>query len=47
MSKELQKIENIQNISKLSVGERINYLNKLKRKLYKMKIIFILRYTMT
>ena len=33
MSKELQKIENIQNISKLSVGERINYLNKLKKEI--------------
>ncbi len=33
MSKELQKIENIQNMSKLSVEERINYLNKLKKEI--------------
>ena len=33
MSKELQKIENIQNISKLSVEGRINYLNKLKKEI--------------
>ena len=33
MSIELKKIENIQNISKLSVGERINYLNKLKNEI--------------
>jgi aldehyde dehydrogenase (NAD+) len=33
MSKELKKIENIQTKSKLSVGERINYLNKLKKEI--------------
>ena len=33
MSKELQKIENIQNKSKLSVSERINYLHKLKKEI--------------
>ena len=33
MSEELQKIKNIQNISKLTVGERINYLNKLKKEI--------------
>ena len=33
MSKELQKIENIQNMSMLSVEERINYLNKLKKEI--------------
>ena len=33
MSKELQKIENIQNKSKLSVRERINYLHKLKKEI--------------
>ena len=40
MSKELQKIENIQNISKLSVGERINYLNKLKKEIIQNEDIY-------
>tara|TARA_A100000164_G_scaffold381854_1_gene435949 strand:- start:4997 stop:6364 length:1368 start_codon:yes stop_codon:yes gene_type:complete len=33
MNKELQKIDNIQNKSKLSVSQRINYLNKLKEEI--------------
>ena len=33
MSKELEKIVNIQNKCKLSVVERINYLNKLKKEI--------------
>lgn len=33
MNKELQKIDNIQNKSKLSVGQRIKYLNKLREEI--------------
>ena len=33
MNIELKKIENIQNSSKLSVSERINYLNELKKEI--------------
>ena len=35
MNKELQKIDNIQNKSKLSVGQRIKYLNKLREEVIK------------